>query len=221
MVRVRKNKKNAVAISVIGGADGPTSIFIAGKSKKKSVIERIQRRRYLRKKKKAAASIHAGAHTFEEVALYLKKKYGAVEKPRDSVSYQEEYNCVKESLILRYRPKLLGELAEFPDLKGRDKASIQEFLRQTEARSKAAQAISNEQFPLDFHIYRISTKKGMIEFSMERRWGLISCSYSGKKEEMKKLKAIYKDVYLYYGVPEEDIRNQTERYQELENVLAN
>ena len=74
---------------------------------------------------------------------------------------------------------------------------------------------------MDFHIYRVSTKTGTIEFSMERRWGLISCSYSGKKEEMKKLKAIYKDVYLYYGVSEEDIRNQTERFQELVNVLVN
>lgn len=121
---------------------------------------------------------------------------------------------------MRYQPELLGELAVVLDLKGRNKASIQELLRQTEARSKAAQAISDKEFPLDFHIYRVSTKTGTIEFSMERRWGLISCSYSGKKEEMKKLKAIYKDVYLYYGVSEEDIRNQTERFQELVNVLV-
>jgi Na+-transporting methylmalonyl-CoA/oxaloacetate decarboxylase, beta subunit len=221
MARVFKKRKNASAISVIGGADGPTSIFIAGKSKKKSLIEKIRRRSYLRKKKKAAASIRAGAHTFEEVVLYLKKKYGAVEKPKDSVSYQEEYKCVKESLILRYQPELLGELAVVLDLKGRNKASIQELLRQTEARSKAAQAISDKEFPLDFHIYRVSTKTGTIEFSMERRWGLISCSYSGKKEEMKKLNTIYKDVYLYYGVSEEDICNQTERFQELVNVLVN
>lgn len=221
MVRVRKKRKNAAAVSVIGGADGPTSIFIAGKSKKKSLIEEIRRRRRLRKKNKAAAFIRAGSHTFEEVELYLKKAYGAVEKSSESASYQEEYKCVKESLILRYQPELLGELAVLADLKGRDKDSIQDFLRQTEARSKAAQAISNEQFPLDFHIYKISADTGNIEFSMERRWGLISCSYSGKKEDMKKLNAIYKDVYLYYGVSEEDIRNQTERYQELVNVLAN
>ena len=55
---------------------------------------------------------------------------------------------------------------------------------------------------------------------MERTWGIISCSYSGKKKEMKRLKAINKDVYLYYGVTEEDIRNKTERYQELVTVLA-
>lgn len=127
---------------------------------------------------------------------------------------------VKESLILHYQPELLGGLAKIPALKGRDRASIEEALRQARLRSEAAQAVSDGQFPIDFHLYRICTKRGMIEFAVERRWGLISCSYSGSKEEMKRLKAIYRDVYLYYGVTEEDIRNQTDRYQELVSVLA-
>lgn len=217
--RIRK-KKNAAAVSIIGGADGPTSVFIAGKTKKRSLKEKMRQKIHSRKMDKAASSIKAEYHTFDEVALYLRNKYHAVESSKQSVSYQEQYKCVKESLILRYRPELLGDLAQIPKLGGRTSSSIEEFIRQTKLRSDAAQAVSQEQFPIDFHLYIICTQAGRIEFAMERTWGIISCSYSGKKKEMKRLKAINKDVYLYYGVTEEDIRNKTERYQELVTVLA-
>lgn len=221
MIRRIIKKKGVAAVSIIGGADGPTSVFIAGKAKKKSLKEKIRQRHALRKRAKAASAIKAEPHSFDELALYLQKKYHASELPKQSVSYQEQYKCVKESLILRHQPELLGDLAKISDLKGRDRASIEEVFRQVRLRSEAAQAVSDEQFPIDFHLYRIRTNRGMIEFAAESRWGLISCSYSGSKEEMKRLKAIYRDVYLYYGVTEEDIRNQTERYQELVSVLAN
>ncbi len=220
MTRRTRKDKSAAAVSIIGGADGPTSVFIAEKSKKQSLKEKLQRMHYRKKKKKAVSAIKAEPHSFDELALYLQHKYHASERSKQSVSYQEQYKCVKESLILRYRPKLLGDLAKIPDLKGRDRTSIEEALCQVKLRSEAAQAVSDEQFPMDFHLYRICTKRGMIEFAVERRWGLISCSYSGSKKEMKRLKAIYRDVYLYYGVTEEDIRNQTDRYQELVSVLA-
>lgn len=217
--RIRK-KKAAAAVSIIGGADGPTSVFIAGKAKKKSLKEKIRQSHALKKRAKAASAIKAEPHTFDELAVYLKNKYHASELSEQSVSYQEQYKCVKESLILHHRPELLGDLAKIPDLKGRDRASIEEVLRQVRLRSEAAQAVSDEQFPLDFHLYRICTKRGMIEFAAERNFGLISCSYSGSKVEMKRLKAIYRDVYRYYGVTEEDIRDRTDRYQELVSVLA-
>ncbi len=219
MIR-KTRKKKAAAVSIIGGADGPTSVFIAGKTKKKSLKEKIRQRHILRKREKAASAIKAEPHSFDELVLYLQNKHHASELSKQSVSYQEQYKCVKESLILHYQPELLGDLAKIADLKGRDRASIEEALRQARLRSEAAQAVSDGQFPIDFHLYRICTKRGMIEFAVERRWGLISCSYSGSKEEMKRLKAICRDVYLYYGVTEEDIRNQTDRYQELVSVLA-
>lgn len=220
MIRRTRKNKNAAAVSIIGGADGPTSVFIAGKLKKQSLKEKIRRRHYLRKRKKAASAIKAEPHSFDELVLYLENKYHASELPKQSVSYQEQYTCTKENLILHYQPELLGDLAKIPNLKGTDPSSIEEALCQAELRREAVDAVSDGQFPIDFHIYKISTKKGRIEFSVERKWGLISCSYSGKKEEMKRLREIYRDVYLYYGVTEEDIRNQTERYQELVSALT-
>ena len=173
MIR-KTRKKKAAAVSIIGGADGPTSVFIAGKAKKKSLKEKIRQRHALRKRAKAASAIKAEPHSFDELVLYLQNKYHASELSKQSVSYQEQYKCVKESLILHYQPELLGGLAKIPALKGRDRASIEEALRQARLRSEAAQAVSDGQFPIDFHLYRICTKRGMIEFAVERRWGLIS-----------------------------------------------
>lgn len=44
--------KNAISISIIGGADGPTSIFTAGHSKKQPLKIRIKNSIYRYKRKK-------------------------------------------------------------------------------------------------------------------------------------------------------------------------
>ena len=40
--------KSALSVSIIGGADGPTSIFIAGKSGKINILECLKRYCYRR-----------------------------------------------------------------------------------------------------------------------------------------------------------------------------
>lgn len=74
-------EKSSHRVSIIGGADGPTSVFIAGKT------------------------ITANAHTLEEVIQYLQDNYGAVEVSKELRSYQEQYKSIKESLILQHKPK--------------------------------------------------------------------------------------------------------------------
>ena len=96
MIR-KTRKKKAAAVSIIGGADGPTSVFIAGKAKKKSLKEKIRQRHALRKRAKAASAIKAEPHSFDELVLYLQNKYHASELSKQSVSYQEQYKCVKVS----------------------------------------------------------------------------------------------------------------------------
>ncbi len=49
--RMKQKSKNA--ISIIGGADGPTSIFIAGHSKKQPLKIRIKNSIYRYKRKKS------------------------------------------------------------------------------------------------------------------------------------------------------------------------
>lgn len=104
-------------------------------------------------------------------------------------------NCLKESLISRYKPELLGEMTE-----------------QTRP--------DDEQMPMDFHIYEISLGDGILELEIDYHWNVFGISYSGSKKTMKQMKEIAKDLYLYYGVSEEDIRQKSERYHSLLATLS-
>ena len=50
---MEQKSKNAISISIIGGADGPTSIFTAGHSKKQPLKIRIKNSIYRYKRKKS------------------------------------------------------------------------------------------------------------------------------------------------------------------------
>ena len=170
------------------------------------------------KKARAEASVAAGTHTLDEVIQYLEEKYHAVKISEEKISYREQYHCLRESLILRWCPKLLGDAAKIDELDRTDKASLERFLKQTELRSEAAKAVTEEQFPMDFCLYKVAIPEaGRIEVMIEKKWGVLTCSYTGKAK--KRLIEICRDVYLYYGVSKEDIQNKTERYQSLVMVL--
>lgn len=72
-------EKSSEAMSIIGGADGPTSVFIAGKSGKKPLKARVKGFFYKHKRKRVEKWIVPGAHTLEEVVVYAKEKYRAAE----------------------------------------------------------------------------------------------------------------------------------------------
>ncbi len=71
--------KSSEALSIIGGADGPTSVFIAGKSGKKPLKARVKGFFYQCRCKRMEKRIVPSAHTLEEVVGYAKEKYQAVE----------------------------------------------------------------------------------------------------------------------------------------------
>ena len=52
-------------------------------------------------------------------------------------------------------------------------------------------------------------------------WQVIDGSFSsGDKKTMKELKKLFREIYLYYGVTAEDIKNETERYKSLLAALC-
>lgn len=57
-----------------------------------------------------------------------------------------------------------------------------------------------------------------MHIQLESRFEYIGGGFSGRKNS--RFKKIYRDVYKYYGVSEEDIANNTERYQNLLRTLA-
>lgn len=210
--------KRARAVSVIGGADGPTTIFLAGKLGKKNPMEKLKQYRYRKRRAKTEAKITANPHTLEEVITYMTDVCGAEKVPETSRIYQEQRQGMRESLILRYKPELLGKEIEKPEKF--DEKALKEFLEKINSRSKKAQEIPEDLFPIAFSIYEIKFPgTGKIQFEVEKNWGVFSSSYSGEKKKMKKLEAKIKEIYLYYGVSEEDIRERSERYGELVTIM--
>lgn len=104
--------KRAENVSIIGGADGPTSIFLIGNKGKRKLKERIRGFFYEKKRQRVKKKITANPHTLEELTDYLKREYGARELSKKSRAYQEQRKSMKEALIVRYRPELLGDLAQ-------------------------------------------------------------------------------------------------------------
>lgn len=214
-------EKSARAVSVIGGADGPTSIFIAGKTKKLSLKLWIKNRYYQHKRGKVAKKIIPNSHSLQEVIQYIQDAYGAVEVSKESHNYREQYKDLKASLILQHKPELLGELAEIKRPTDCDEKSFRDFFEQAELRSQKAISIPEELFSMDFHVYEIMVPDvGRIEFGIDTKWDIFGDSYSGSKKGMKELEKISKDVHMYYGVTAEDIRDKTKRYSVLLTVLS-
>ena len=95
--------RGAGSISVIGGTDGPTSIFIAGKDSKVRLATRIQSYFGKIKRNRMKRRITANPHTLEEVVEWLKREYGAVEVSQQSHNYLEQRKGLKTSLVMCHR----------------------------------------------------------------------------------------------------------------------
>lgn len=218
-----KKTKRAQAVSIIGGADGPTSIFLAGRKSgaKLGLKQRVKQYLYKRKRARVKRSITATSHTVEETCRYIIQKYAAREVPQKARRYQEEYHSLRESMILREKPELLGELGEIQQPKTMDETSLRELWAQIEKRSELVRELPDDIFPIDVQLYQIRLReRGELFVTIEKTRGLLACSYSGSKKAMKTLKLIARDIYLYYGVTEKDIGQKTERYQSLVAALS-
>ena len=102
--------KGTGSVSIIGGADGPTSIFIAGKGGRVKLTTHIQNYFRIIKRNRVKKRMTANPHTLEEVVELMKSEYGAEEVSQQSYNYLEQRKCLKASLVMRYRPDLIGEL---------------------------------------------------------------------------------------------------------------
>lgn len=209
------------AVSIIGGADGPTSIFIAGKlSGKRSLREHIRQRIYKYRRKRAEKKICADPHTLKEVIAYAHKKYHATEMPRTNREYLEQYAGAREGLIIMHKPELLDSLAEIAQPDVLNEESAKEICRQIQLQREMLANIPDCEMPMDFHIYEIRLKDGWMGIQIDFKWGMFEVSYSGNKRTMKNMKKIAKELYMYYGVSREDIQNKTKRYLALLAILS-
>ena len=213
-------QKSKNGVSIIGGAHGPTSVFIAGHSKEQPLMLRIKNSIYRYKRKKVEKTIVANPHSLSETVQYAKEKYGLTETASVDREYIEQIECLKESLILQHEPELLGEMKDIPLPDYFNEASVKEYLGKIKTRSEIIAEMPDSVIPMDFHLYKIEINDNFLTMEIDYTWNIFGMSYSGNKAIMKKFKKIARDLYSYYGVTEEDIINKTERYSSLVTSLS-
>ena len=176
-----KNKKKS-SVTIIGGADGPTSIFIAGKTDRQPLKIKICNAIYKYKSKQAMKKIVVGMHTLEETVEHAKKTYGMTELQTDTRKYQDSKKNLKESFVWRQK--------------------------------------QDQEISMDFHVYELKTEDGRLEMEIDYNWKEFGISYSGSKKEAKQFRKISQELYRYYGVSEQDIKELSERYFALLATLS-
>lgn len=213
-------EKSKSAVSIIGGSDGPTSIFIAGGSRKQPLKRRIQNTIYTSKRKMAEKKIVANAHTLDEVVQYAISNYDLIETDPTDWQYIEQRKNLKESLILQHKPEILGEMQKIPRPDISNEKSVRKYFEKIKVRSEMIAEMPDSVIPMDFHLYKIRIGNDFLEIAIDYIWSIFGISYSGKKKVIKQFKKISRDLYSYYGVSEDDIKQKTERYLSLVAALS-
>lgn len=213
--------KSTESVSVIGGADGPSSVLIARQNSKKSMKQSVHKLKYNIKKYFVERKIQSGTHTMDEVLFYIVEELGLQEMNRDILCDTEEYKEMRASFLMQYRADFLGEYEQQPVLADRDPDSVREYIDLNDERHKCAMEIPSILFDIDMHKFtkEYSKTDGNLDVVIEMNYNYIGGNASGKVA-CKKLNKILKQIYLFYGVNEEDIKYKTDRYKNLVSALC-
>ena len=205
--------------TIIGGADGPTSVFLIKKNPKLTLRQKLEKLKYKIKRTYVERTIKSNSHSLDEVMDYIVNVHGFVEIEGDQV--RQEYNEMRASFIMQYEPELLGEYATMPQLKSESKEDIMAHIGEIQKRQQRAMEIPTEKFDIDFHRFQISFDdiNDTMHIIVEKRFAYIGGGASGNKKEMKRFHKIFKDVHIYYGVTSEDIEKKSKRYEEVVRAL--
>lgn len=160
-------------------------------------------------------------HSMEDVLAFAVNECGLAELDRDSVEVREEYEQLRASFILQYKPELLGEYAKLPSLESEEPEAVIEHLEKYKKQFQHAMAVPKELFDIDMHKYikKYSDRNESLDVVIETKYGYIGGGASGDKA-VKDLDEMMTRLHVYYGVTQEDIDNQTERYKNLIRTLC-
>ena len=146
-------EKSSSAVSVIGGADGPTSIFFK-KNAKLTLKQKIQRAKNKIKRFYVDKTLSCESHSLDEVIEYIVNRYRFAEVDKDAEEFPEEYQQMRASFIIQYAPELLGESTACPKLKSESPKDVEAYIRQSEERMQRAMEIPSTEFDIDFHKFK-------------------------------------------------------------------
>ena len=226
-------EKSSSAISIIGGADGPTSVWIAGKTKEKNLLRRlrnnIRKGRYRKKRDRALADLEKNmelldkqVHSLEELRAYIEAEYGAVALQQTDREYQMHLQNCRAALVQKHRPDLLGEpLEKLCPENFEDMAAVENYMKKVEEYHRKACQIPEESFPMDYHYYNIMVGDGgRVHVELEFLHNVFLCGCSAEKDKQKMAEAVMQDIYRYYGMTREDLENKTERFHSYLAVMT-
>lgn len=212
--------KHASAISVIGGADGPTSVFLLKRNQKLTLKQKLHKFKYNLKRAHVEKTLKPGGHTLDEVMTYLVKVHGFAEFDKEEI--KGEYKEMRAFFLLQHVPELLGEYATLPPLKSESQEDLLEYMWQAQERVQRAKEIPATEFDIDFHKFQLSFENNddNIHFVIEKRFGHIGGGASGNRRVIKRFQRLDKEIHRYYGVTEEDIRTKSQRYKDVVRALC-
>lgn len=205
---------------IIGKPDGPTAYFILSRNKKLTLKQRFQRWRHKIKKAWVARHISANPHTMDEVCEWLQTKHHFSETPKETEEYKREYREMRAGFMLQYAPELLGEQKEVPELQGHSEEEIKQYMEAIEARKQLAHQVPTENFDIEFRLFKKQMGDSEFHVLIEKRYAYIGGGASGSTKTVRKFGKIFKDIYRYYGVTQEDIDSKSKRYEDLIRRLA-
>ena len=159
-------KKSASAVSVIGGADGPTSIFFK-KNAKLTLKQKIQRAKNKIKRFYVDKTLSCESHSLDEVIEYIVNRYGFAEVDKDAEEFPEEYQQMRASFIIQYAPELLGESTACPKLKSESPKDVEAYIRQSEERMQRAMEIPSTEFDIDFHKFKKASQRNLFKTPLQ------------------------------------------------------
>ena len=205
----------------IGKPDGPTAYFvIGGKNHKPTLKQRFQKWRFNKKKARVAKKVKANPHTLDEVCEYIKTSLGFEELSQESKVYQHEYKELRVGFLMQYAPQLLGEHRKRLQLAGESEEEIREFMDAVEAQKQVALQVPEEDFDIDFRMFKKKFGDGEQHILIEKRYAYIGGGASGNTKTVKQFKKVFRTVHCYYGVTKEDLENKTRRYEDYLKQLA-
>lgn len=179
----------AGAIGIIGGADGPTAIYVAEAASQ-------GRNEWLRRVDEAAKEITANGHSLSELESHLQERYSAV----PCTLSPSQLKCIQVNVMLNYFSHLLSPMPPLPE-----NPSKKELLAyaQADKRFEDARSYPAEQLNLEIAAYRIPDKNNTL-VELERTTGYFTIQNASK--------AFCDAITLWLGVTREDIDSRSPRF---------
>ena len=208
------------SLEVVFDSDNAQFLEALATARKKPLKVRIRNIIYRYRRKIVEKKVVADSHTLDELVQYAMNTYNLIETNSTERKYIEQQKNLKESLILQHKPEVLGEMKDIPKPDVSNEESVREYFCKIKTRSEMIAEMPDNVIPMNFHLYEIRIGDDSLEMEIDYIWNIFGISYSGNKKVMKQFEKISKDLYIYYGVSEDDIKKKTERYLSLVTALS-